>query len=350
MQISRKDLEEMEVRGILAPGQGEQLWQALRERGAGEPRFDLAHVLYYLGSLVVMGAMSYFMTLGWASFGGSGLAAVAGSYMGLFALAGRTYFAQPQTRVAGGLLWTLALTMVPLLIYGIQDILGIWPQEFPGTYRDFYVWVRGGWFWMEVGTLGTGMWLLRRVPFPFLLMPVSLALYFLSMDLVPLRYGQDFTWDQRLWFSIWFGLAMCLGAYGVDLKRLRHGGQDFAQWLYLFGATALWCGLSLLDSGNELQRLGYALLNLGLIFLSLLVDRGVFLVYGSLGFFGYLSYLSYTVFADSLFFPFVLSALGVALILAGVQYHKHEEHIKKTLRRHLPPGLAPWIPVAYREE
>ena len=35
MQISRKDLEEMEVRGILAPGQGEQLWQALRERGAG---------------------------------------------------------------------------------------------------------------------------------------------------------------------------------------------------------------------------------------------------------------------------------------------------------------------------
>lgn len=350
MQVTRKDLDDLESQGLLSPGQGERLWQALREKGAGTPRFDLAHVLYYLGALVVMGAMTYFMTLGWASFGGEGLASVAASYMLLFAMAGRTYFAAPQTRVAGGLLWTLALTMVPLLVYGLQESLGLWPQEFPGAYRDFYVWVRGGWFWMEVATLGVGTLILRRVSFPFLLMPISLALYFLSMDLVPLIYGQEFTWDQRLWFSVWFGLALCGGAYVVDLKRLRHGGEDFAQWLYLFGATALWGGLSLLDSGSELRRLGYATINVLLIFFSLLVDRGVFLVYGSLGFFGYLSYLSYEVFADSLLFPFVLSALGVALILAGVQYHKHEEQIKKTLRRRLPPGLAPWIPVAYRED
>ena len=350
MQVTRKDLDDLESQGILTPGQGELLWRALREKGAGTPRFDLAHVLYYLGALVVMGAMTYFMTLGWGFFGGAGLAVVAGSYAVLFSLAGRTYFAAPQTRVAGGLLWTLALTMVPLLVYGIQEALGVWPQDFPGAYRDFYVWIRGGWFGMEVATLAVGALILRRVPFPFLLMPISLALYFLSMDLVPLVYGQEFTWNQRSWLSLWFGLALCGGAYAVDLKRLRHGGEDFAQWLYLFGATALWGGLSLLDGGDELRRLGYATINVLLILFSLLVDRGVFLVYGSLGFFGYLSYLSYEVFAESLLFPFVLSALGVALILAGVQYRKYEERIKRGLRRLLPPGAAPWIPVAYRED
>lgn len=351
MLVTRKDLGAMEERGILSPGQAEALWRALQERETQEPRFDLAHVLYYLGALVVMGAMSYFMTLGWDAFGGAGLAAVAGTYLVLFALAGQTYFPRPQTRVVGGLLWTVALAMMPLLVYGIQDALGLWPQAFPGEYRDFYIWIRGGWFWMEICTISAGVLLLRRVPFPFLLMPICLALYFLSMDLVPLFWGQMFSWSQRCWFSVAFGLMMTGGAYGVDLRRLRRReGEDFAQWLYLFGVTALWGGLSLLDAGTEFGRFLYGLTNLGLLFLSLLTERKVFLVYGSLGVLGYLSYLSYNVFSDSVLFPFVLSALGIALILVGVQYRKHEARLRSAIRRRIPPKMEAWFPVAFRED
>src|SRR3954470_2463919 len=52
--------------------------------GAGSSVFDLAHVLWYAGALIVMGAMGLFSTLAFSLMGGAALTATALVYAALF--------------------------------------------------------------------------------------------------------------------------------------------------------------------------------------------------------------------------------------------------------------------------
>src|SRR5918995_557343 len=88
----------------------------------------------------------------------------------------------------GGLLFTMSVWMVPLAIYGIQLATGLWPQGDPGSYRDYYVFVKGSWAMMEVATIAAGVLAIHRRPFPFLTFPIAFALWFMSMDLTPLLF------------------------------------------------------------------------------------------------------------------------------------------------------------------
>ena len=73
-----------------------------------------------------------------------------------------------------------------------------------------------------------------------------------------------------------------------------------------------------MDSGSELRRLVYLLINLGLMALAIKLKRTVFMVFGVLGVYAYLGHLAWTVFKDSALFPFVLALLGLSLILGTV--------------------------------
>ncbi|HET8578837.1 MAG TPA: DUF2157 domain-containing protein [Methylomirabilota bacterium] len=341
MNVSRRDLEWAASQGIITPHDADTLWSALESRVGGRSRFDLAHVAYYFGAMVVISAMAWFMTQAWERFGGGGILLISLVYATCFALAGRTLYFVQNLRVPGGLLFTVAVWMTPLAVYGLERMVGIWPQQDPGTYRGYYEWVKGGWFLMEIGTILVGLVALRFVRFPFLTFPIAFALWFMSMDLTPLLYGRpNFTWTERLWVSLWFGLAMLLVAYLVD----RRTEEDFAFWGYLFGMLAFWCGLSLMESRSELARLGYCLINVALIGIAVLLDRRVFLIFGALGVFGYLGHLSYTVFKDSLLFPFALSAIGIAIIALGVLYQRNQAGIERAVVGALPPGLRALLP------
>lgn len=73
---------------------------------------------------------------------------------------------------------------------------------------------------MEFGTLAIGAVLLWRYRFPFMLMPIAVTLWYMSMDLVPYLLGQErvYDWEIRKFISLWFGLAMTLLAFWVDLR------------------------------------------------------------------------------------------------------------------------------------
>ena len=73
-----------------------------------------------------------------------------------------------------------------------------------------------------------------------------------------------------------------------------------------------------MDTGSELMRGLYALLNVGLILLAIKLRRSTFLIFGALGVHLYLGHLAYRVFQDSFFFPFALALLGLSLILLTV--------------------------------
>jgi hypothetical protein len=338
MEIQRSDLDRAAANGVITAEQAEALWAAL-ERGQGPaapPRFDLIHLAYYFGALIVIGAMGWFMSVGWERFGGGGIQVIASAYALVFLLAGRRLW-QDGLTTPGGLLVTMAVAMTPLAVYGFERWVGWWPADDPGTYSGFHQWVKGGWLAMEVATVAAGLLALRFYRFPFLTAAIALPLWYMSMDLAPVLLGARLSWNGRAWISVVSGGVILVAAIKVD-RRTR---EDFAFWLYLFGLLALWGGLSAMESGSELRKAGYLLINLGLMAASVLLARRAFLVFGALGVTGYLGHLSYAVFRDSLLFPFVLSFIGIAIIALAVRYHRHRARYERLLL-----GL---VPASFRE-
>lgn len=342
MRVRREDVLRAVTEGVISEGQAEDLWRVLERREADRPRFDLPHVAYYLGALVVISAMTWFMTLGWEEFGGGGILAISLSYALVFVVAGGLMWRAGGLKVPGGLLITAAVCMTPLAVYGFETMTGLWLQEIPGEYGDFYDYIKAGWFPMEVATVGAGLVALRFFRFPFLTAPVAFALWFMSMDLTPLIYGSSYYQAQGYQVvSLVFGLVVLAGSYLVD----RRTEEDYAFWGYLFGMFAFWGGLTLFEGGSELDWLLYGLINAGLIVLSVLLQRRVFVVFGAAGVFAYVGHLAWEIFEDSLLFPFVLSAAGLGIIALGILYAKNRDRIEVAVVRAVPTGIRRLLPI-----
>jgi hypothetical protein len=338
VNLSKEDLTRAASEGVITPEQAERLWQKLKDRDASSARsgLDVAMVAYYLGALIVMSAMGWLMTRGWEQFGGLGIFLLATLYAVLFALAGRTLWYKEKLRTPGGLLFTLAVWMTPLAIYGLERVTGVWPQGAPVDFRSYHIWIKGSWILMETGTIVAGLIALKFIRFPFLTFPIAFSLWYMSMDLAPLLVGKsEFTLHEQLWASLCFGLVILLVTYLID-RRTR---EDYAFWGYLFGLMAFWGGLSMMESSSEWKKFLYCLINLGLILLAVFLQRPVFVVFGACGVFGYLAYLSYDVFKDSFLFPIILSLLGLVVIFLGVQYQKHRQQFEGAVLAMIPASV-----------
>jgi len=235
----------------------------------------------------------------------------------------------------------VAVSIVPLAVFAIERLSGWWPLDDVQTdYHQYYTYVQGGWLVMEAATVLAGLLMLRLIPYPFIVMPIAVALWFMSMDLSEWVYGSPFSWEQRRTVSLWFGLGLLLVFLLVD-GRTR---EDYAYWGYLAGLAAFWGGLTMMESDSELGKALYCLINLGLMALAVLLRRPVFMVFGALGVAAYLGYLSYEVFADSLLFPVVVTLIGLGVIGLGLGYQKRREHLSQSLRRCVPRWLVVALP------
>lgn len=344
LKIDSSDLTRAVQAGILQPGQDQALLDFLRNDPQSRPSFQLSHVAYYFGALLIIGAMGWLLTEAWMSIGDTALLLISSAYMLLLLLGGRSLWQRGQP-IPGGLLAAVAVSLTPLVVFAVQRVFGLWPLDDTQTdYVDYYRYVQGGWLVMEVATILVGLLVLRLMPFPFIVMPIAVALWFMSMDLSELLYGEYFNWEQRRWVSLWFGLVILLVSLLVDGRSKR----DFAFWGYLAGLTAFWGGLSLMDSGSDLGKALYCLINLGLIGLAVLLRRPLFMVFGALGVAGYLGYLAHDVFEDSLLFPVVVSLIGLGVIGLGLLYQKRREAMTGALRRHLPASWQAFLPALRR--
>ncbi len=335
-------MDEAVARGLLNAEQGRALWAFLAAREQEAPTFKPAHILYYLGGLIAIGAMTLFMTLGWERFGGTGLLLVSLAYCAMALALTEHLLARRNLAIPAGITAALAVAMVPLAVYAAQHVIGLWPADGPRAwaYRDYHTRIDWRWLMMELATLAAGAMALWRYRLPFLVLPVAVTLWYMSMDLVPFLLGgnpAEFFSARGKLVSMCFGLAMTLVAFWVDVRSVR--SRDFAFWLYVFGVMAFWGGLTSLDSASELNRLLYCGVNLLLIALGAALSRRVFAVFGGIGVALYLGHLSRTIFKDSMLFPVALTAIGLAVIAAGVFWQRHESAIGERLRALLPARL-----------
>ena len=331
MKVSEQELERAAARVGISPAQANAIWHELQARPDAQGHFEPAHVGYFFGALLVIGAMGWFITDGWDVFKGWQLSTIALGYAAVFILVGRPLWKRPMFRVPAGLLVTMAVCMVPLAVYGLERQFNIWPATDPGSYMRFHPWIHASWVFMEIGTIVAGVVALRFFPFPFLTAPIAYALWYMSMDATALAFGQLWQWRDLCIISAVFGAIMLLVSYWLD-KRTE---LDLSFWGYFFGLLTFTGGLTAMESGNELAKFGYFLTHLAFIFVSLLLRRKVFLVFGGFGVFGYLCNEAYTYFRHSVAFPFVLTLIGVAVIFAAAKYKKNEAALERILRERM---------------
>jgi hypothetical protein len=339
MQITRAVLDEAATKGLLQKEQSAVLWDFLAERERETPSFKPAHILYYLGGMTAIGAMTLFMNLGWERFGGMGLLLISTCYC-VSALAltefllGRKHLALPA-----GITAALAVVLVPMAVYGAQHLLGFWPEDgsTKWVYRDYHTRIDWRWIVMELATLAASAVALWRYRLPFLVLPVAVTLWYMSMDLVPFLFGGDtsqFFSERGKIVSTGFGISMVLVALSVDIRSRQ--SKDFAFWLYIFGVLTFWGGLTSMESNSEVSKFLYCCINLLLIAVGTALSRRVFAVFGGFGVAVYLGHLSHTVFEDSMLFPVALTAIGLSVVAAGVSWQRHEAALGAWLRSLLP--------------
>jgi hypothetical protein len=305
------------------------------EHSNAAPRFEAAHIAYYLGSLLIIGAMGWFITSAWDGLSGLTLTAIALAYALVFGAAGSFLWKRPATRIPGGLLTAVAVCMTPLAVYGIERQLGWWPSTNPGSYANFHPYINGSWIVMEIATILVAAIALKFIRFPFILAPAAYALWYMSMDATAFFFGHSWNFHQECWISVGFGVVMLAVGYFADGYR----DADFSFWFYLFGLLCFSGGLSLLGNGSQLGKAVYCLIHLGLIVLSIVLQRRAFLVFGGLGVFAYLADEATSFFRNSFGFTLGLTLIGIVFIAAGILYKKNEAALTEALSPLIPERI-----------
>lgn len=339
MKVDRSLLELAAKQGIITEPQVANLWDFLKKQTEDIPSFNFTHILYYLGGLIAIGAMSLFMTLGWELFGGFGIFFLSLLYAGI-ALWVTNYLFEKKLVIPAGITAAFVIALTPLAIYGLQKGFGLWPTD--TTYRDYHRLISGLWIMMELGTLVAAAIIFYFYQRPFLLLPIAVTLWYLSMDLTPFLFSNlQNTWELSQLISLTVGGLMILLAFWIDMRSKSR--LDYAFHLYLFGILAFWGALTSMHSDSELGKLGYCAINLLMIVIGAALSRRVFVVFGALGVTFYLGYISYHLFKDSFLFPILLSLLGFVIIYAGIVWNRYSERIEQKFRSILPSALQEMI-------
>lgn len=334
MEVTGKKLESAVKAKIITQQQADELVAFLKAQPSTGPGFDFTHVLYYMGGLVAIGAMTLFMNLGWEKFGGWGIFCISLVYAGIgFKLAGN--FQNKGLAIPAGICAAFVVALAPLAIYGLQQAMGWWPDD--TVYREYHRYIKWHWIFLELGTLVVGAVIAWIYRYPFLQMPIAVTLWYMSMDIAAMLAGEGPDFELRALVSLYFGLAMTFYAFWVDIRSAKSG--DYAFWLYLFGVMTFWGGLTAQHLDSELLRFLYCCANLLLIGVGVVLVRRVFVIFGAIGCSIYLGHLANEVFKDSWLFPMTLTAIGLGIIYLGVIWQKNERRITHKVRSYLPAPL-----------
>ncbi len=68
MNITKQDLDWAVSQGIISKTQAETLLRELSKRSSEHSSFNFANVVYYLGGLIVLTALTIFMSIGWKNW------------------------------------------------------------------------------------------------------------------------------------------------------------------------------------------------------------------------------------------------------------------------------------------
>lgn len=328
MKILKSDLHSASKKQIITSDQADKLWNYFESLRPDQAKFGALHVLYYLGGILILTSMSWFLTKAWDN--GSLIMAASAVFAIIYVIIGNNLWKRSNLKVPAGLLITAAVGLVPVFIYGLEKMIGIVPGEVESRLC------------IEIGTIIAAMIALRFYQFSFITFPMALSLWSMSMDLAILFFGKEYSgFEGREMVSRIFGLLFLSISYFVDKKFKK---IDFAFWSYLSGMLTFWVALLMMNRDSEVVNFIYFLLNIGFIILSVYLYRRLFAVFGVIGVLLYIGHLAWVVFKDSYAFPIVLTFLGALIIMLGIKYQRNKDKFESKIEGLLPTFLLKWRP------
>ncbi|MBI5202383.1 MAG: hypothetical protein HY925_12405 [Elusimicrobia bacterium] len=281
-------------------------------------KLDGVTLVSYLGGITVLAALGWFASNVAQVMGAWPVTAILSLYVaGLYALT--SYLNSRGKSTPAGLVATVGVALVPVTLAAFLDASGLLRAL---THGHLFVLA------LTSSTLAAAYFASRRVKFGLLALPASIAALLLGMDLVDWvlphvsRHGTSYT-------LIALGAAMLWGARRFDL---RSRAPDYGFWPTLTGLGALSMGfLSWVGWGSMAPLMPWILLGLShaaLVAISLKIDRKAYAITGGLGFFVFVTKLCHLFFHDSMIFPLVVAAMGVAAIYGAVQFDKRYADLK----------------------
>jgi hypothetical protein len=177
---------------------------------------------------------------------------------------------------------------------------------------------------LETSTILASIFMLRKIKYPFLILPIAFSLWFMSMDITELIFDK-LSFENRRVISLIFGFYTTILAYYIDNKK-----SEYSFWLYTFGVMMFWSGLTFTHNSSEIAKFIYFLINIVLLLIGVVIKRKVFLVFGSLGVIIYFFHLS-ELFRNSFIFVYMVTFMGIGFVWIGSRFDEYEEKIRSKL-------------------
>ncbi|AUR52366.1 hypothetical protein CUN60_08675 [Aquella oligotrophica] len=324
------------VSGVLEESQAKKLLELFITDNDSITKFKFTHLLYYLGGLLTISALTIFVGSNWDNMEGVPLLLISLClFTGSLFLTNLSF--HKRQFIPAGIMAAIALVNVPLLVYNLQLLMHLLPQNL-SHYKEYHYLVKAAWLPMEFATLIAGAALYYRYQLGFILFPVSITLWYLSMDLFQILSGlTTFDLIARAWFSMLFGGVELIILTYIDYKADEKLAAKLF-WLFLFALITFWGGLSAInDSFSIIGHTIYLLINLFLLVMAVILQRRFFAILGAVGVFWFVADLS----PNSIWFSIILVATGFFIMLLAYYWSKIESKFVNHYSNLLPERLRP---------
>jgi hypothetical protein len=291
-----------------------------------------------LAALLVAVVSAFAILVAYWVFDLAGLAVTAATLSAALLAAGHQLHRRHEIRL-GHVLVSAAVLLAPVAVHGLVLAVGHGSEASGPPLAD---WLLGPRFAalataIAVSTLG-----IRAYRLPFLSAVLGAAVWLAAQDAAPVLFGDDPASSQRALLSSLTGVVLLAAGLAAD----RRSRDDHAFWLYLPGLLALSGGLTTLQAGSDASIWLVAVLHVGLVAGSLLLERRSFAVAGGLGLAAAAGHLADDR-LDAKPLSFALTGIALAIIGLGLLYHLHHQRLERwlaalvpgPLRRLLPPGV-----------
>lgn len=326
ISVSKQELGDAGKLAGLIPAQTEFIWKQLSELPAPAGSISVAQVAWYFGAAVVLFAMTWLLTIIGDVYGQEALLGTILAYTGFFVVAGSQISKQEGLRVPSGLLYVIAAVLTPATVMATEQI---WHWSASPTHATLMA---------ALATVGVSALLTWHTRISFVILPALIAGWVAVNAGTDLIFGWNYSMAWEI-ITVAYGAVVLLGSLFLDERT----DEDYSFWGYLIGSLAVYSGLTVLDKSGAGYLL-YAGLGLSSMLVSVLLARKVFAFAGAAAVLTYLGHLSFIVFANSVLFPVVLTAMGCATIYGGVLYHRHSASLEAAILGLLPEGLRKRLP------
>jgi hypothetical protein len=277
------------------------------------PRSDPPNILWYFGAIVAAGAADVVVGDVSSAHRGVWIFLVGVVFMLVFAAlcAG---LLRAGWWVPGGTMAAAAVAVVPAAGVGFERLIGVWPTGQPSLNIDPFQKFQGAVFALVVATAVAGLIAFWLVGFPFVFLPVVVAVVVAVQLFLPVIVTQPSA-DDHVLTLIATGAALVV--VGMLLDARRHRAAAF--WWHAFGWAAIAVGLAYYTAIHHDTWAWVTVLILGGVVLlaSAPLGRATWAVFGVAGVYG--AALHYIADATGSWkSPLVLAAIGVGLVFLGI--------------------------------